>query len=95
MLCSAPVATTEFSGQPSQLFAVSRAKYASGSGMNEMGSLTWPSQLILNASGGILNRTPMPPRTMFTAPLSWSKMLRQTVATMIGGMMTGRMNRAR
>ena len=32
---------------------------------------------------------------MFTAPLSSSNRFRQTVATMIGGMMTGRMNIAR
>ena len=32
---------------------------------------------------------------MFTAPSSASNMFRQTVATMIGGMTTGRMNSAR
>ena len=59
MLWRAPVATTALSGQPSHELAASSAKKASGSGMNEIGSSTWPSQSILKASGGILKSVPM------------------------------------
>ena len=61
----APVATTELSGQPSHVFAVIIAKYASGSGMNGIGSSTWRSQSRLRpgASAGM----PMIP------PSAWSR----------------------
>ena len=95
MLWSDPVATTEKSGQPSQVFAMSIAKYASGSGRKEIGSSTWFSQSMWKTSGGIRKMPPTAWRKRFTAPLSGSNMFRQTVATMIGGMTTGMMKRAR
>ena len=91
MLCSAPVATTELSGQPSHVFAVRRAKYDSGSGMNGIGSCASRNQAIWNVSDGMENAPPSVVNTWLIAPSSWSNMFRQTVATMIGGMTTGRM----
>ena len=79
------------------LVAVIIAKNASGNGIQEIGSSGWRSQLRWNA--GLSAEIPtMPPsawRPWFTAPKSGSNMFRHTVATMIGGMTTGRMNRAR
>ena len=95
MLWSAPVATTELSGHPSHVFAPRSAKYASGNGMKEMGSSTWRSQSIRNASSGIRNSVPNACSPRLMAPLVGSYMFRQTVATMIGGMTTGRMKIAR
>ena len=90
MLCSAPVATTELSGQPSQMLAVRRAKYASGS-TNAPASrigLGWFSQSRLKPPGG--SRKMMSIRKLI-APFVGSNMLRQIVATMIGGIATGMM----
>ena len=95
MLCRAPVATTELSGQPSQVFAVSRAKNASGNGMKGIGSFTCPSQSSFRASGGRRSSVATAPSSRFTAPSSLSKMWRHTVATTRGGMTTGSTNRAR
>ena len=56
----------------------------------------WFSQSRVNPSGGTLNRTPTVPWSRkLMAPWVGSNMFRQTVATMIWGMTTGRMKIAR
>ena len=65
--------------------------------MNGIGSSDWRSQLRFRpgASGGIPNTPPIAWSRKFTAPASVSNSDRQTVATMMDGITTGRMNRAR
>ena len=65
-------------------------------GPTEMIGLGWFSQSMLNVSGGSLNRTPIVSWSRkLIAPWVGSNMFRQTVATMIWGITTGRMKIAR